>query len=122
MIRATRDRLGDHKLEGLAVLVIVVMMAIGSWQLLVAWHDARVIDQHEAKQEAETAKRALTAERTANARAAERSELAHQREEELSDVQSTAEAEDPDGAAGSVGPATRVVVDELRRKQVRPAR
>ncbi|WP_278985613.1 hypothetical protein [Sphingobium yanoikuyae] len=122
MIRAARDWLGGHKLEGLAILVIVLMMAIGSWELLVAWHDARVIDQHEAKQEAETAKRALTAERTANARAAERGELAHQREEELSDVQSTAEAEDPDGAAGSVGPVTSAVVDELRRKQVRPAR
>lgn len=123
MIRAAWEWVrGGHKLEAAAILVIVIMIAVGSVKILVAWHDARVIDQFETKQEAETAKRSLQAERTANAQATARHELAQRRQEELSDVQRTAEAEEPQGAAGVVGPASSAVIDELRRKQVLPAR
>jgi hypothetical protein len=59
---------GGHKLEAAAVLVIVIMIAVGSVKILVAWHDARVIDQFETKQDAETARRSLEPERTANAK------------------------------------------------------
>ncbi|MED5545714.1 MAG: hypothetical protein VYD90_10730 [Pseudomonadota bacterium] len=118
MMRAAWDWLrGETKLEAIAAAIMAVMILAGSAKILIAWHDASVIEKHEAKQAADTAKRALEAERNANANAAKRAELAKQREEDLANAQILAETASPERAAGAVGPATRAVTDELRRKQ-----
>ena len=101
-------------------IVGAVLLAAIGLGLLLAWfarHDAKVIDRHETKRELGQARRSITAEREANAKAEIREAIAQRNQGELNDVQRSAETMDPKGARGTVGPATRAVTDELRRQR-----
>ena len=101
-------------------IVLVVLAAIALLAGLVIWfarHDAKVIDQHEQKEDAREARATLNAERGANARSASRREVYSQNEEQLRNVQAAAERDDPASAGRAVGPVTDAVADELRRQR-----
>lgn len=101
-------------------IVGAVLLAAISLGVILAWfarHDAKVIDRHETKRELGQARRSITAEREANAKAEIREADAKRNQGELNDVQRSAETMDPEGARGPVGPATRAVTDELRRQR-----
>jgi Flp pilus assembly protein CpaB len=100
-------------------ILLIVALAVAALVAVVVWfnwHDATVIADHDAAQEAETTKRALGAERSANFNAAVRADEARRNQETLRNVQEAAEKRDPQGAARPVGPVTGSVIDELRRQ------
>jgi Flp pilus assembly protein CpaB len=102
-----------------ANIILAVLVALAALAAIVIWfarHDATVIADHDAAQEAETTKRALGAERSANFNAAVRADEARHYQETLRNVQEAAEKRDPQGAARPVGPVTGSVIDELRRQ------
>jgi hypothetical protein len=101
----------------IAGIILGISVAVaGGAALWLHLHDSSVIADHDAAQDARDTAQALNAERGADANAAARSIAAQQHQEELSNVQQAAEAEDPVGAAHAVGPATGAVVDELRHQ------
>lgn len=105
------------KIAGIAILVLLAGAAI---KLAIYAHDQSVINQHESDRRAEKAEKELEAQRKTDEELANTTAELEQTQQELDKATEEAARNDPEGAAGSVGPVSQSYYDTIKKKGSKP--
>jgi len=98
----------------IGILVVLVAAAIA---VAIASRDRRLIDAHDATQDAAAAKAQIEREHTADVGDLAARQVDQQQAEKLKGAIDNAVSANPEAARAGVGPATSSALDELRRRQ-----
>lgn len=93
-------------------LLLIAVLGLGKCA-----YDASIIEQHESADRAEKAEKQLEADRAADEATEDQTRELAETQQELEEAQAEAARNDPEGAAGPVGPVTDSYYDTLRKQK-----